>query len=274
MPRFGRVVLGGTFDRLHLGHEALLATAFRIGRSVAIGLTTERYLALHPKPAGIPIQSYSTRRATLRRWLSARYPVTRWTVTPLNDIFGGSVGDGVDALVVSADTQAGGRAVNAERRRLGRRRVPVIVVPLTLADDLRPLSSRRIRAGEIDRAGRRRSPIEVGLAVESPEDRGPATDAIRRALPRARVRPVPFLLRVPVTAEGLRARAGSAAGGAGLGVVVALDSRHRRRVALGSPAMTLGPRTVVARSPEELAGSLARLVAPSTQAKGFSFHRK
>ncbi len=34
VPRSGRVVLGGTFDRLDVGHEALLETAFRAaGRS-------------------------------------------------------------------------------------------------------------------------------------------------------------------------------------------------------------------------------------------------
>ena len=113
MPRFGRVVLGGTFDRLHVGHEALLSTAFRAGGSVAIGVTTDGYLERHPKPASERIAPYRRRRAALVRWLAARYPRSRWTVVPLEDTFGRSVEDGVDALILSADTRAGGRSTRS-----------------------------------------------------------------------------------------------------------------------------------------------------------------
>ena len=34
--------LGGTFDQFHLGHVELIKTAFKFGKRVAIGLTTER----------------------------------------------------------------------------------------------------------------------------------------------------------------------------------------------------------------------------------------
>ena len=52
MRRYGRVALGGTFDRLHVGHVALLRTAFHIGDEVAVGLTSRRFLTAHPKPHG------------------------------------------------------------------------------------------------------------------------------------------------------------------------------------------------------------------------------
>ncbi|MGC2359247.1 MAG: pantetheine-phosphate adenylyltransferase [Thermoplasmata archaeon] len=270
MRRFGRVVLGGTFDRLHVGHEALLATAFRAGRSVAIGLTSERYLAGHPKPEGTEIQPFSHRRRVLRRWLSARYPATRWTLVPLDDGFGGSVREGVDALVVSADTAAGADAVNRERGRRGLPTVPVLVVPLVLADDLRPVSSRRIRSGEIDRDGRRRTAIKVGLAVEHPEDRPAASQGIRRAFPRGRVVPVELPRTPGRIAPRLRNAARLAAGAGELGVAVARPSSRQWAVAVRSADVALEPQTVSRRPSVRLSAPLAALLRRSDRAKRYS----
>ncbi|MGI0072035.1 MAG: pantetheine-phosphate adenylyltransferase [Thermoplasmata archaeon] len=266
MARVARAVLGGTFDRLHVGHEALLASAFRTGRTVAIGVTTEGFLARHPKPGAAAIQPYAARRRALTRWLSARFPAWRWTLTPLDDPFGRSVGPGVDALVVSADTRSGAQAVLAERRRRGFPPVPVRVVPLVLGDDLQPVSSRRIRAGEIDPAGRRRAPIGVGLAVDDPEDLAPARAAIRAAFPHARIVPVPYPKRGRASARlGSAARRAAAAGD--LGVAVRRVSPTRRLLIERAGAIGLVPRGVPRRSPAQFAAALTRLLAPgrSTQ---------
>ena len=262
MPRYRRAVLGGTFDRLHVGHEVLLATAFRLGRTVAIGLTTDRYLRHHPKPDGRAIQPYATRRRALLRWISDRYPPRRWRVVPLNDTFGGSVEDGVNVLVVSADTVAGGRSVNAERRRRGRRPVPVVVVPLVLADDLRPVSSRRVRAGEIDRHGRRRGRIEVGLTVAVSEDANPASRAIRNAFPRARV----------VTNRAAQL-SGSARGRRELNVEVSRTKGGARRVVVRSATVELPAVTLPPQSSSRFAATLERLLRRSAAAKRFSPRR-
>ena len=124
MRRVRLAVLGGTFDHLHVGHHTLLATAFRTGREVAVGLTTDDYISAHPKPGSRRIQPYSVRRACLVRWIRQNYPRRNWRVTPLENRFGRSVEPEVGALVVSGDTEEGGRAVNRERRRLGRAPVP------------------------------------------------------------------------------------------------------------------------------------------------------
>jgi len=42
--KYQSVVLGGTFDHLHQGHQALLSKAFTIGNYVTIGLTTDKYV--------------------------------------------------------------------------------------------------------------------------------------------------------------------------------------------------------------------------------------
>ncbi len=255
MATSGRVVLGGTFDHLHAGHEALLNTAFAAGRPVAIGLTTEEYLADHPKPGAGRLQPYTVRRRRLARWLSARYPRRRWTIVPISDAFGGSVEDGVAALVVSADTIAGGRAVNAERKRRGRRPVPIRVVPLVLGDDLVPISSRRIRAGTIDREGRRVSPIGVGVSADDPRDRSSAVRGVRRAFPRARIvtpgaRPAELLVTIH------RGRAGTGS------------------VAVARAEVRLPSVSVDARTPASLALALERLLRRSRQTNRLSAARR
>ena len=252
MAPSSRIVLGGTFDHLHVGHEAMLATAFRAGRTVAIGLTTERYLRDHPKPSSGRLQPYRVRRARLARWLSARYPATRWTIVPISDPFGGSVEDGVAGLVVSADTLAGGRAVNAERAKRGRRPVPVLVVPLVLGDDLLPVSSRRIRAGEVDRAGRRRSPIVVRVVASDPADRAPAVRALRATFPRVRI--------------------GSAR--PELTLTIRTDRRAVRRVELARAGLRLPSGPIPARSPAAFAAALGRWLGRSRRANRLSPGRR
>jgi pantetheine-phosphate adenylyltransferase len=249
MPRYGTAVLGGTFDHLHVGHEALLATAFRLGRRVAIGVTTPAYLAAHPKPDGDRIQSYATRRRNLERWISARFPGRAFVLRPLADGFGGSVGPGVGVLVISADTLAGGRAVNRQRRRLGRRAVPLAIVPLALADDLQPVSSRRIRAGEIDRRGRVRGPIDVSLRVP-PADQAWARRAVRAAFPKARF------------------SSGRARSEGPLTVTVRRRAHGVREVALRRGPVRLAPRVVPDVPPRLAAQALRRYLRPSVGGPG------
>ena len=181
-----RTVLGGTFDHLHAGHWALLRAAMRGGGEVAIGLTTDRYVSTHRKPARGGIEPYERRRHALARWLRREFPRRRWRIVPLDNGFGRSVEPGFDRLVVSVETVEGGARVNAERRRRKLPALEVETVPLVLADDLLPVSSRRIRLGIIDRRGHRRAPIRIALAVDPPTDASAWRDALRRIFPKAR----------------------------------------------------------------------------------------
>lgn len=162
-------VLGGTFDRLHAGHRALLAAAFSNASYVRIGLTTAAYLSAHPKPLGGEIRPYVVRRRALAAYLRRRFPRRRFEIVPLDDRFGRSVEPGIDVLVVSEETLDGAQAVNRER---GRRHLPaarLVVVPIVRSIDLRPVSSRRIRAGELRPTGRRSGAVVIVLVGAPPE---------------------------------------------------------------------------------------------------------
>lgn len=187
MAPIARVVLGGTFDHLHVGHQALLATAFRERGTVAIGLTTDAYLRAHPKPLAARILPYARRRRALRDWLGRQFPRRSWLVVPLSDPYGRSTAPGARVLVASVETRRGARAVNRERRRKGLPALRVVLVPLVLADDLAPVTSTRIRRGEIDANGRRVSSIRVGVKGSGPEELRALEAGLRSVFPRARV---------------------------------------------------------------------------------------
>jgi pantetheine-phosphate adenylyltransferase len=144
--RFRLAVLGGTFDRLHPGHEALLKTAFDAADEVRIGLTSEAYLAAHPKPIGERIEPYRRRRRRLAEFLSERYPGRRWRIVPLGDAVGAADRRGPDLLVVSWETRRGATVVN--RRRVARGLPPLTVRVIRLVKD---------RRGRVYRSSRRRA---------------------------------------------------------------------------------------------------------------------
>ncbi|MFY9717760.1 MAG: pantetheine-phosphate adenylyltransferase [Thermoplasmata archaeon] len=263
MPRYAHAVLGGTFDRLHVGHEALLAAAMRAGRRVSVGVTTDDFVRALGKPSGDTIQPYATRRRIVRRWLSRHFPGREVRTVPLSDRFGRSVGPGVSVLIVSAETAGGGRAVNAERRRRAERPLPVVIVPLVLADDLLPVSSRRIRAGTIDRNGRRRAQITIGVAAEDGDDRAVIGVGARRAFPVAHLRFVASPAR-PRGSPAARARAfaRNAIGDFDLAIGVARERRGGWIAVERSASVLLDPVRIPGRSAKALQRGISHLLVP------------
>src|SRR5437899_2297609 len=151
-----RVVLGGTFDILHKGHEALLRTAFE-GRPerVLIGLTTDRFA----RESRSGVNPYAARERNLKRFLTAR----KWgpaKIEPIDDPYGPADDlPDLDVIVVSAERHPVAIALNETRAAKGLRPLEIRAVPMLLAQDGLPIASRRIRAGVIDRTGRRLTPL-------------------------------------------------------------------------------------------------------------------
>ncbi len=266
MRPYRHVALGGTFDRLHVGHDALLRAAFSAGETVFIGLTTDAYLASHPKAGRGSLLPYPERARRLRRWLRTNASRRRWEIVPLEDRFGRAVGEGIDALVVSSETRGGGRAVNAERRDRGLGPLPLLEVPLVLADDLLPVSSTRIRDGTLGPGGERLAPIRVGLATEAPADLPPLTEAVRRAFRRAVV-VAPRRRRAALTGGPARSRAARLALGALRDAELAVGVARARQggwwVAVRTARVGLAARPVGGGEPRLLTRGVVRLLRPA-----------
>jgi len=142
--RFRKVAVGGTFDGLHRGHRALLEKAFEIGDWVLIGLTKDSF-------SGKKTRSFDERKKALETYLGGR----RYEVVELRDPYGPAVSDpSLEAIVVSEETEPRAREINEIRAERGLEALEIVVVPLVLAENGRPISSTRIRRGEIDEEGR------------------------------------------------------------------------------------------------------------------------
>lgn len=147
------VALGGTFSRLHYGHLMLLSIGFRCGRRVVIGVTTDEFARSLRKKYMVP--PFENRVENLRKLLTERGWMDRCLIIPLTDPYGIAVEEpSLEALVTSPFTRFRGLEINRIRREKGLKALEIIVCPLVVAWDGKPISSTRIILGEIDEKGR------------------------------------------------------------------------------------------------------------------------
>ncbi len=149
--RFKTVATGGTFDHLHRGHAALLSKSFEVGDLVVIGVTSDGFASREGKK---PDQSYAERVAGLEDFIRSNFPGRNYLLSKLEDNFGpGIASPDVEGIVVTAETAAKVSIANALRAEKGYPPLEVVVVDKVLAEDSKPISSTRIRRGEIDEQG-------------------------------------------------------------------------------------------------------------------------
>ncbi|EDV95882.1 bifunctional coenzyme A synthase [Drosophila grimshawi] len=112
---FPNVVLGGTFDRIHIGHKIFLTQAvLRTCKRLVVGVTT----AAMTKGKVLPelILPVEERIAQLREFLLDIDNTLQYDIVPIDDPFGPTQHDPeMDMIVVSAETLRGGQKVNEIR---------------------------------------------------------------------------------------------------------------------------------------------------------------
>ncbi|MEM3699461.1 MAG: phosphopantetheine adenylyltransferase [Candidatus Bathyarchaeia archaeon] len=151
--RFKTVAVGGTFDELHKGHRALLMKAFEVGEHVLVGLCSDRLVESLTKPH--VTAPYNERLKELKEFLRENGFLERAEIIPLNDPFGVTLSEGcVEALVVSRETEPMAHRINVERARRGLKPLEIVVIDMVPSENHAPISTTRIRRGEIDREGR------------------------------------------------------------------------------------------------------------------------
>ena len=152
MKQFKKVAVGGTFDTLHRGHKALLERAFKVGEKVVIGLTSDEFVSKMGKPH--KTAAYAQRCIELTSFLEKLGLAGKFEIVPLSDPYGLTIsGKGLEALVVSEETQKTGQAINQVRQKAGLPPLAIVVVNMVPADNQTPISTTRIRKKEIDRNG-------------------------------------------------------------------------------------------------------------------------
>ncbi len=157
MAKYGKACFGGTFDvPLHKGHKALMRKAFSVAKFCCIGLASDDYAWRKGKRG---VSGFAERKANLMKFLgSMKVDKKRYSIAKLENFFSPEVLDpksGIEAIVVSKETLPGARGINMIREDYGLKPLDIIEIPMVLAADKRPVSSMRIRAGEITEEGKR-----------------------------------------------------------------------------------------------------------------------
>ncbi len=144
--RYNKVAVGGTFDKFHDGHKKLLSTAFEIGDEIEIGVTSDAFGGLKGD-----IDSCKERMSNLKSFFSDKY---NFVVVPLEDPYGTTIYDAdFEAIVVTEETEPTAVEINEIRVSKGMNPLDIVVVSFVLAYDGNPISSTRIRSGEINQKG-------------------------------------------------------------------------------------------------------------------------
>jgi len=147
---FQKVVIGGTFDFMHKGHRKLLEIGASIGKEILIGLTSDKFAyRFRAKKVG----SYRKRKRDLEKFLTSMN--VKYRIIKIDDNYGiATLDPEIDCIVVSEETLLRAEEINLIRFKKGLKKLTIVVVPIVTAENGRPISSDRIRAGEIDINGR------------------------------------------------------------------------------------------------------------------------
>jgi phosphopantetheine adenylyltransferase/dephospho-CoA kinase len=131
-------IIGGTFDRIHIGHKLLLTEALLLTSDrLLIGLA-DGPLLVKKKLADL-IEDVSIREHHLRDLIAQMRPDLELVVEPIHDPYGPSITEpDYQCLIVSDETRTGGDAVNTKRVENGLNRLDLHVIALAQENALDP----------------------------------------------------------------------------------------------------------------------------------------
>ncbi|MCK4796679.1 MAG: phosphopantetheine adenylyltransferase [Spirochaetes bacterium] len=145
-----RIAVGGTFDPLHDGHKALLKKAVELSRGgeLVVGLTSDE-MAKKKSPQ---VANYLLRCDTVLNYIIelGGKPV----IIRLDDPYGPTIRDDFDFLIVSPETYPTALKINKIRKEKNYKNISIKLVDYVLAEDRLPISSTRIKKGEINKHGK------------------------------------------------------------------------------------------------------------------------
>lgn len=149
---FKTAALGGTFDHFHKGHRRFLKKAFEISHTIIIGITTDNFAREIHKSTNL--QTFLKRKSQVNNYIKTHKLNKRSKLIPLEDTFGPTVASNqIQVLIVTQNTLKGANSINKKRIKTGKKPLAIIKLPLVKAENGVPISSYRIRQGEINKEG-------------------------------------------------------------------------------------------------------------------------
>src|SRR4030042_4124211 len=144
-----KVIIGGTFDLLHVGHKALIKKAFDLGE-VKIGLVVDTMAETEKERK---VSGFEDRKRELVDFIKNEIGAKPF-IFPIYDKFGPTLEEDFDYIVISPETYETALVINAKRETKKKKPIKIVKINYVLTDDGQPVSSTRIATGEIDREGR------------------------------------------------------------------------------------------------------------------------
>ncbi len=147
---FEKAVIGGTFNTVHKGHMQMLRTGLLLSKSAVIGLTSDDFATRFRID---DVNPYSKRKKSLEDVLDEIGKP--YSIVEIKDSYGiATIDPEIDCIIVSEETLLRAEEINTIRFKKGLKKLVIVVVPLSLADDGKPISGTRISLGEINNEGR------------------------------------------------------------------------------------------------------------------------
>jgi len=153
VANYSQVIVGGTFDHFHKGHEALLKKAFTTGKKVFVGIATKELYK--DKFLSETVESFEARKKFVSEFLKKKGWLLRTKLISFSHFTGGADKEKkIEAIIVSKLTYSNVLKINQLRKTNKLPLLKTIFVRDVLAEDGKLISSERIRTGEIDRNGK------------------------------------------------------------------------------------------------------------------------
>lgn len=152
MQRYTHLVVGGTFDHLHAGHEQLLGAAFSLSGHVLLGLTVPEMNK--SKAWADAILPFEERKREIELFARKLERLSDLHIIPINDVYGSTLKDKkLEAILVTPHSLRGAQLINAGRQQRSLSKLNIEVCDLHTDQSGQTLSSSRIREGLVNRSG-------------------------------------------------------------------------------------------------------------------------
>jgi len=139
--KFKKIILGGTFNRLHPGHRYFLSLAAYYAKEALIGLCSDKMMKVRKKHRK-DIQDFKERKKALQNYL--RRIGLKAEIVEINDIYGPAVKDrAADAILLTEETLLNGQKINLIRKKNKLKELNYIVLPYLFDKTGKKISSRK-----------------------------------------------------------------------------------------------------------------------------------
>ena len=140
--KYKKVVIGGTFDVLHKGHEALLKRAFKLGETT-IGLTSSKMAEIMKRRK---VRDFQLRKKGLEKFIE-RELAGKYKIIKIEDKFGPTLKENFDYIVVSPATYKTALLINRKRQRIKKKPIKIVEIKFVLGENGKPVNATQIIKG-------------------------------------------------------------------------------------------------------------------------------